>query len=330
MKMFAVSALVCCLACVVAPAWADGSVASWRGPGGYGVFPAGDIVTACDEAKGQNVVWKTPLPFIGCNSPVYVAGKVFVLCDAGWKSDAPVLLCVDARDGKVLWQQTVDNLDARPADEAAWARAQRAREYAMARRARELLYQHGRATDDAARKAIEETATKEGFAIRADKGKFQLSLTSCKRVFTPPHARGQDYKRLEKEGLFYWEGWYYAGTIYTGATFPSVVSDGECVYAYTNNAAAACFDLAGQRKWIVDLRMPAGGHGSGPITTASPTLVGDTIILFKYDMAVALDKRTGRELWRHKCGYTGAYTRPPASFAASPASAARWAAGSGT
>lgn len=285
----------------------NAKIATWRGPRGNGVFPAADIVTTCDEKSGKNIVWKLPLPFMGCSSPVYAAGRVFVLTDPGWDADAAQLHCVDVKTGKKLWTRPVDNLDARPDDVASWARAQRKKEYEMARRSREILYAYQRAQNDQDRKHIACAAEEEGFAVQQSRRGLKLSLTSCKMVFTPPHAKGQNYKRLHDEGLFWWEGWYYHGTIFTGATFPSVVSDGQHVWAYTNNNAVACFDLAGQRKWIIDAMMPGGGHGSGPITTASPLLVGDTLIVVKYDHAVAMNKNTGKVLWRHKLANTGAY-----------------------
>ncbi len=183
----------------------------WRGPENTGVFPAKDIVTSADEASGKNIVWKTPLPFFGNNSPVYAAGRVFVLTDAGWKTDAPTLHCLDVNTGKVLWERPVDNLDARPPEEAAWARKERAKEYAMARRARELIRDYDSADSDEKKQQILSQAKAEGFHARLKGRKLDISLTSRKMVFTQGHAKGQDYKRLSGEGLFFWEGWYYTG-----------------------------------------------------------------------------------------------------------------------
>ena len=133
---------------------------SWRGINGSGVFPAqgivtefhdlaADVVTTVKDAKKgelkvtlpgapgsrKNIVWRTTLPHLGQNSPVVVKDRVFVLCEEGWKSDAPLLVCCDVKDGKILWQQPVDHLDAWPADKAAEARTWRAKEHARWRKA---------------------------------------------------------------------------------------------------------------------------------------------------------------------------------------------------
>lgn len=80
----------------------------------------------------------------------------------------------------------------------------------------------------------------------------------------------------------------------------SPMTDGESVYAYFGSHGLHCYDLQGNLKWEKDLgKMKikmAFGEGS------SPVLFGDTIVV-NWDhegdsFIAALDKNTGKELWR--------------------------------
>lgn len=77
-------------------------------------------------------------------------------------------------------------------------------------------------------------------------------------------------------------------------------TDGERVYAYFGTVGVFCYDLAGKPLWSKDLgsyKMAAGfGTGSSPVVT-------DGKLFVQCDNAersflVALDARSGRELWR--------------------------------
>lgn len=81
---------------------------------------------------------------------------------------------------------------------------------------------------------------------------------------------------------------------------PSAVTDGEHVYAFFGSRGLYCLDLAGKVKWEKDLgdQRTRNGFGEG----ATPGLFGNTIVVTwdheEEDFIVALDKRTGSELWR--------------------------------
>ena len=66
---------------------------------GSGHFPGARPVTEWDFRTGKNIVWRTMLPNWGYSSPIVVGDKVFVTTD--WNR----LLCLDARDGRILWQR---------------------------------------------------------------------------------------------------------------------------------------------------------------------------------------------------------------------------------
>lgn len=80
----------------------------------------------------------------------------------------------------------------------------------------------------------------------------------------------------------------------------SAVTDGEHLFAYFGSHGLYCYDLDGNLKWEVDFgdMQTRNAFGEG----ASPALQGDTlVIVWDHEgdsYIVALDKRTGRELWR--------------------------------
>ena len=77
---------------------------AWRGPLGTGVCLEKNLPTKWSRTK--NVKWKAPLPERGNSSPVVWGGKVFVT-QVIEKEGRRALLCLDRRNGKVLWQQGV-------------------------------------------------------------------------------------------------------------------------------------------------------------------------------------------------------------------------------
>ena len=86
-----------------------------------------------------------------------------------------------------------------------------------------------------------------------------------------------------------------------GFASASPVTDGEHVLAYFGSRGLYCFDLEGNLKWEKDFgdMQTRNGFGEG----ASPTLHGNTVIVYwdhegNDDFVVALDKRSGNELWR--------------------------------
>jgi outer membrane protein assembly factor BamB len=96
----------------------------------------------------------------------------------------------------------------------------------------------------------------------------------------------------------------YAEEEPTHATNPfcssSPVSDGACVIAWYGSAGLFCYDLAGNIKWQKDLGKVEHIWGYG----ASPLIHGELVIL-NYGpglnaFVVALEKATGREVWRRE------------------------------
>jgi outer membrane protein assembly factor BamB len=81
----------------------------------------------------------------------------------------------------------------------------------------------------------------------------------------------------------------------------SPVTDGKMLYAYFGSRGLYAMDFEGNVKWEVDLGDQRTRNGFGEGT--SPALAGDRIIINwdhegEDDFVVALDKATGKEIWR--------------------------------
>ena len=73
----------------------------FRGPNGTGISHAKGIPTQISDA---DLDWKLELPGIGHSSPVLWGERVFVTC-TGDKAGGIYVVCVSAKDGKVLWKR---------------------------------------------------------------------------------------------------------------------------------------------------------------------------------------------------------------------------------
>ena len=76
----------------------------WRGPRGDGISAEKNLPLTWSETK--NIRWKTPIPGKGHSSPVVWGERVFVTTCLEDKGER-VLLCLDRRDGSILWQRVV-------------------------------------------------------------------------------------------------------------------------------------------------------------------------------------------------------------------------------
>jgi len=85
---------------------------SFRGPLGQGVSFHKNIPTKWDGGAGTNVLWKSPVPKNGFNSPVIWGDKVFI---AGADKQSREVYCFNRNDGKLLWTGKADNIQGSPA-----------------------------------------------------------------------------------------------------------------------------------------------------------------------------------------------------------------------
>ncbi len=88
------------------------TAADWpgfRGPGSSGISSDTNVPTQWSDTK--NLKWKLELPGAGFSSPIVVGETVFVTCYSGTPGDRGnlerYLVCVDRRQGKILWSKAV-------------------------------------------------------------------------------------------------------------------------------------------------------------------------------------------------------------------------------
>src|SRR5262249_13338950 len=97
--------ILTCLAllCLPAPTLAE-NWPGWRGPRGDGTSLKTKVPLRWSST--ENIRWKTPIPGQGHSSPIVWGDRVFgTTCLE--KEKQRLLLCLDRRDGKLLWQRVV-------------------------------------------------------------------------------------------------------------------------------------------------------------------------------------------------------------------------------
>jgi outer membrane protein assembly factor BamB len=85
----------------------------FRGPTGQGL--AADASLPAEWGPNKNVAWKQDVPGKGWSSPVIVDGRVYlttaVPLEAGKKDQSLRVLCLDAKDGSILWNEEIFRQD---------------------------------------------------------------------------------------------------------------------------------------------------------------------------------------------------------------------------
>ena len=91
-----------------------------------------------------------------------------------------------------------------------------------------------------------------------------------------------------------------AGHVTASLASASPVTDGERIFAFFGSYGLYCLDLSGKLLWKKDLGEMHSKHGHGE--GSSPALHGDILIVNwdheEQSFLVALDKRTGKQIWR--------------------------------
>jgi len=87
----------------------------FRGPSGLGISSDADVPVQWSESK--NLKWRTSLPGSGSSSPIVWGQHVYVTCYSGYglsrsnpgdiEQLVRHLLCIDRKDGKVIWTRTI-------------------------------------------------------------------------------------------------------------------------------------------------------------------------------------------------------------------------------
>ena len=198
--------------------------------------------------------------------------KVFLLCEEGAVSDAPLLVCLDAKKGGILWQQPVDHLDAWPDAKQTEAKELRRKELQRWREhmtwwnklywndATNQPAKHDKATWD--RIAAEALAAGWQFTSHdkaelsgpadcgngAYRGRYGRSTGRMNGQPTDPSLM-KAYSRVGAERIYWRPGWTSEGPFY-GNAMGSVVGDGKAIYAIPPlKGAAALISMGNVCGW---------------------------------------------------------------------------------
>jgi hypothetical protein len=271
---------------VIALAAAHAGPVGYRGDGS-GVFPQSNPPVDCDMTTGRNIVWTAPLPNWGHGSPIVVKDRAFVLSEPGWKHDWPVLTCLDVATGKVLWEREVNHLPATKLD--AGKQAEIATQWREFHETWRKLYTTFAET--VGQKKPEEAVARfeqMGFKFAGHRGGGYGQLRGLK-------PKPED--RFGGPAGIHGETWRHGcglGTDCIGMAYATPVSDGEHVYVTTTFSGAACYDLAGNQKWVAF----APTTGRTEAYARSPLLYRDLLISDYFGRLVAFDKTTGKVRWQ--------------------------------
>ncbi|HYE98508.1 MAG TPA: PQQ-binding-like beta-propeller repeat protein, partial [Planctomycetota bacterium] len=84
---------------------------NFRGPAGLGVAHHADAPLKWNGATEENVMWKSPVPKPGTNSPIVWGGRVFVL---GGEGAALEVYAFDGLTGSLLWTGSLGKVEGAP------------------------------------------------------------------------------------------------------------------------------------------------------------------------------------------------------------------------
>ena len=97
-----------CLAMPLILIFSDAALAEnwpgWRGPRGDGTSMEKNVPIRWSGT--QNILWKVPIPGKGHASPIVWSKHIFVVTAIKEKKQR-ILLCLDRKDGKILWQRVI-------------------------------------------------------------------------------------------------------------------------------------------------------------------------------------------------------------------------------
>ena len=258
---------------------------------GRGQHPDASPVRAWNLDAGINVVWRTTLPEASSANVLVLGRKVLVT------GEPHVLTCLDADTGAVLWRRVSSRfelLDPTLVDEAERLRR-------SADDAREVLAKAVRPKDE--RDLPDPLSAPERKSLYGRIDSWQKILD-----------RLGDQRGRRK---ITWDfPWYHA------SSWAPPVSDGKWVWVKFGTGVVACYDLDGNRRWLVATGHPVVGERCAPVladgilvlmlprrygpselvtgkapgenNSGSGYLDGD---LRNYEL-VGLDAATGAERWR--------------------------------
>jgi hypothetical protein len=249
------SAIAVCAAALAMGATAfAGDAVGWR-TDGTGRYPSANPPTKWSPE--QNVVWKTKLPGRSHSGPVVLGERIFV------SSEPDALVCLNAKDGRILWQNQVGYAEVFGPEKAEKIAAD-------GRKAREL--------------------ERELRTVRREVRKLKNDGAGEEK--TAPLEKKQKTIRERIAELTKFAGNQRGAN---GNTTATPVSDGNVVVVVFGNGIVAAFGVDGKNRWakFVEAARIGFGHSTSPV-------IAEGKVLVHFNDLVALDLKDGREVWRAK------------------------------
>jgi outer membrane protein assembly factor BamB len=226
----------------------------------------------------KNVAWMTKLPGRSVSQPIVVGDRIFI------GSGTSDLLCINKKDGKVLWIQSNTPFDGLPA-EAKDAVKEKV----------EPLAARLTALNAEALAAINAAVSPEGLASKQS-AELDQKLKAKEAAEKAIHDALEAIDKKKYSPMYINE---------VSAGNATACSDGQFVYWACGGGQGwrkaatyviACFTLDGKRVWTVhDDTLGVMEHGNH----TSPALVEGKLIFAANRTVLALDAKTGKELWRN-------------------------------
>lgn len=237
-----------------------GNAIGWR-TDGTGRYPTATPVVEWSATK--NVVWKTKMPSWSNSTPVLVGDRIFVC------SEPATLVCVNAKDGSILWQKPNTYDDILSAEERAKAHEEVAKARAIEARLRPLKEELRKATEELRKDRENQAVKKKTDELKQQVAAVEKELEAVSTYLVPKTNSANGYSTC------------------------TPVTDGTSVFVVFGTGVVAAYDLEGNRKWARLLEKPTDAYGH----SASPVLAGDVLIVHILDVT-GLDKATGKTIWQ--------------------------------
>ena len=225
------------------------SSVGWRNDG-TGHFPNCQPPTTW--SKTTQVVWRTEMPGTSFSSPILVGESVYTMAEPS------ELICVNASDGQITWQQSHGYDKVFPPDKAQEIAAQ----IAEAQKVQEQINQLQKSRTEAQKSGNAQSDADLDAQIRTLQEQYEKMTP-----YPPPRTDGG------------------------GNTASTPIADGDSVYAIFANGIVSSHKLDGTRKWIRFLEKPELRH------TSSPVLIGNLLIVHLKNL-IALDADSGETRWQ--------------------------------
>ena len=233
-------------------------------------FNAAFFGTDKSEFESRNIIWSTPMPDNGpgVGSPISVGDKLFV------PAEASTLLCVSAKDGKVLWARSSTYADVATPKERQEHPEIFAEVDPLVAKIKDSLQAYCTAPDKYLLNA----------KVATERIESERKINSLVKKIDPVKYGAQSNSEAGESG-------------------PTPVSDGQNVYVIYGTGLVVCFDLSGNRIWTTTVDIKHNEHGY----CASPCLVNDKLIIKASSQlgAVILNSKTRAvvtpvALWKSK------------------------------